>query len=422
MRFIPNLLIRGKFNLKYILIVIALVIITGAIILICGNKLIPGEFSAPFPEIKKITNNKQNPTENIKPLYYYSQSTDPDIFRVIRIDQDITGEDKVTAELEGRFSVIGKFSEEGKFLVVDDNNSNKLYTLNPESGELKEFFVAEEKKEFESAIFSPDKKFLAFSLVSGDYAKATGEIWLSDLENREREKIFEKKRLTLYTKLKVLGWNNGNGKLIVQEIGGDALAVWGKIYLVDTTNGQASKGDNINNYKEVEIKASEADSFLRGSLSPDGKKWLYISCKIPTPEEYDYTSCEDGAEILIYSFEETSSFSLYRNLTNNNNPFRKKLRNINSAVWLDSENILFSIPDGIYKINLNSKETEELYKFQWTDPDDIFKSPSAIKYVADDIIIYERQNFNAGTFVLNLKTKKTAEIEKEELPIDGFLQ
>ena len=428
MRFILNFAAKYKINLKYTLILVSVALATGLAILIFSKIFVPGEFTIPLPEVKNLAANSKKDSENIKPLYYYySQANEPDMFRVIKLDTDISSENIVTVELEGHFSVIGKFSEEGKFFVTSEESPNKLSVLNPENGELKEFFVVEEKKEFISAIFSPDKKFLAFSLVSGDYAKAAGEVWILDLEKKERKKIFEKNRLLLYSELKVLGWKDGNGKIIIQEIGNDALVVWGKIYLVDTKNGGEEKSEqdtnHLNSYKEVEIKASEADSFLRGQLSPDGKKWLYISCKNPTPEDdYDYSSCEEGAEILVYSFEEASSLSLYRNLTNINNPFKKKLRVINSAIWLDSDNIIFTIPDGIYKVNLGSKEAAELHEFKWTDPDDIFKSPSKIIYADDDVIIYARQNFNAGNFILNLKTKKTIEIEDENFTIDGFLK
>src|SRR4030042_3716738 len=343
---------QGKTNLKYILIVVISAVIVSGGILIYSINFARKDFLGNQPEIENLKNNGNKLEKNAKPLYYYFQSYDPDLFTLADLNPDISLEDKISAKLEGSFSVLGEFSEEGKFLVCENKDwpcSNKLSVLNLETGELKDFLIVEEKKGFASAVFSQDKKLLAFSVHSENFGNTAGEIWIYDVAAREKKKVFEKNRLMIYSRLKVLGWNKENNKLIIQEAGGDGGAVWGKVYLVDIQdNGEINgiKNNHINNnYKEIEIKAEEKDYFLQGKLSPDGDNWIYLFCKYPTLEDFEYTSCEEGAEIMIYNFKELSSFSLYKNLAHRNNIYRQKLRIINSAVWLNSEDVIFSTPE-----------------------------------------------------------------------------
>jgi len=358
-------------------------------------------------------------------LFYYSESYNPAIFILSAMNLDIASEDKIIAKLDGSFSVLGKSLEKGKFLICRAEGwpcGNKLYSLDTETGELEDFLTIEEGKSFASAVFSHNKNFLAYTLYSEakeNFRDTTGEVWIYDVEKKTHRKIFEKRPLVLYATLRVLGWNSEDNKVVVREMGSDAGAFWGEIYLIDTNK-------DTDNYKEIGAREGEGRlvNILLGELSPNGENWLYINCEEPTHEEdfYGYLSCEEGEDILVYNFEKMNFSLLYKNLTNPDNSLRRKLRIITSAVWQDDENIIFSIPEGIYKINLVSKQLEQLYKFLWYNPDEIFKFPASIRYADQDIVIYERYNLYEGTFILDIATKKIIELGGRMFDVEGFLR
>jgi hypothetical protein len=410
MSFLSNVF-WGKTNWKALLVLVILAVIVG------GGSL---WYSKQVIQVHKISQTQQQKKDEEteqsgKFLYYYSQSYDPALFSIYRFNFDIAENDNLVAKFNGDFSIIGKSLGEGKFFVCRSETwpcDNKLYILDVKTGELKEYLAAEEGKSFRSAVFSHNKNFLAYTLLKintnaelGE-VKETGEVWIYDLEEKNHRKIFEQE--LGWTSLFVEGWNKKDNKLIVRELGGEGGQSWGAIYLVEATK-------TVDNYTEIPLLG---DDFLFGTLSPDGENWLYHYCEKPTWEYPESESCEEGAEIEMYNFEESNSTTIYKNTFHPDNIYRRKLRVINSVVWQDSENIIFSIPQGIYKIDLDSKQPEELYAFNWSDPDAIFRLPPWVEYANDDIVIYHR----GENFILNLSTKKNMGLGKNMSDINWFLE
>jgi hypothetical protein len=402
---------QGKTNWKFLLIVIILAVVVGEGSLWYSKQII---------QVHKISQTQQQKEDkeieqSNKFLYYYSQSYNPALFTIYKFNFDIAAKDKLVAKLNGYFSIIGKTLEEGKFFASKSYPDSKLYILDVKTGEVKKYLAAEEGKIFESAVFSHNKNFLAYTLLKNtDNAgvgevREMGEIWIYDLKEKSHRKIFETE--LFMSGLFIKGWNKEDNKLVVGNLGGEGGESWGTIYLVDTTK-------TTDNYSE--IRGPSVDDFLFGTLSPDGENWLYHYCEKPTSENHpEYWGCEEGAEIEIYNFEKSESTTIYQNTLHSDNIYKSKLRIINSAVWQDNENIIFSIPQGIYKINLYSKKPEELYTFYWSDPDEIFRSPPWLIYANDNVVIYYR---GGEHFILNLSTKKNMGLGKNISDINWFLE
>jgi len=402
---------QGKTNWKFLVIVIVLALIVGGGALWHARR--PEKPYQP-PEIKKTEQSNNF-------LYYYYQSYNPDSFTIKRFNFDISKEDNLVAKLDDNFSIIGKYSENGKFFARRGElweSGNKLYILDVKTGELKEFLSVEEGKGFDSAVFSHDKKFLAYSLFKnvnangGEDVKEIGEVWIYDLMGKNNIKIFETE--LFMSGLFVEGWNKKDDKLIVRELGGEGGESWGRVYLVETIK-------TVDNYLEIPQPPQPiGNDFLFGALSPDGENWLYHSCEKPTSENHpEYWGCEEGAKIIAYNFEKSESATIYQNTLHADNIYKSKLRVINSTIWQDNENIIFSIPQGIYKINLYSKKPEELYTFYWSNPDEIFRSPPLLIYARDNVVIYYR---GGEHFILNLSTKKNIGLGKNISDISWFLE
>jgi hypothetical protein len=350
------------------------------------------------------------------PLYYYFQSREPAIFTIYEFNPDTPTEKKIIARLEDYFRVLDYAEKEEKLLLKSDN---KLYLFDLKNKQLIELFGLEKEKYINDAIFSSDKKSLAYAVTIGttisNVYRQKGEVWIYDLETNTHKKVFEIKELVVNGVLAVLKWNEKDNKLIVRETGSDVGLLWGNIYLIDTTREKS-------NYKEIveELKLDDInyEKFLRGKPSPDGKNWLYIFCETPIWDLEEHQSlCDVGEEIRIYNFDKGTISSIYRNLNHPYDINRKKKRLIHSAVWQDNENIVFSIPDGIYKVNIQSKSMEEIYRF----PETYKGHPPVIEFANKDFVVYDGYEMGGNYNILDINTKKVIRIIEKNFKVDGIL-
>lgn len=334
-------------------------------------------------------------------IFYYHQSYNPDNFYIYKFGKELSADDKLISKQWGRFNVFGKYISNQQFLI---GKANELYVFDAASREFKEILnTKNEKKSFMSAVLSHSKNSIAYSVLNGgDDYNFGGEIWLYDIKTGEAKKIFEKSTLMLYAGLDVLGWSKEDSKIIAREMGGDAGAIWGKIYLIDVNTAVIS---------EVSLDSKIEVDFLEGSLNPDGEKWLYNYCQNPKGDSLvEPVECEEGEEIMVYDFKTGVHSPVYKNLTHNDNIFKGKIRIIFSSVWQDRDKVVFSIPDGIYRADIDSKKTEEIYKFIWSNPEDIAKFGSYLVKASGNYVFFERYNLYSGFFVLDAGSKKIMEV------------
>lgn len=370
----------------------------------------PKTSATPTPEPTAISTSKLSPTPedkeaktingiSQKSIYYYNQTYNPAVFSVYKFNLELSVLSEKLFSKEINVQVLSSLKENNKYLFGDEN---KIYILDVSSGQLQEIFsINKNEGNFMDAAMSNDKNKIAFSLDTDPemYRNKKAELWIYDLKTKQKNKIFEDV-LGLYTGMSVLGWGDSDKYIVLREMGGDAGAIWGGVIIVDTKSPYNVQ--KINNDR----------NFLLGHLSPNGNLWLYFECDKPTGEHpiEDRTECEEGEQLKVYDFRTKETKSVYRNISHGNNTMKGKLRTVSGSIWQNDDSIIFSIPDGIYKLVLSTQAATELYKFEWNDPEEVFNQPTYLTLADNDFIVFERYNHYAGKWILDLESGRVTEM------------
>lgn len=340
-------------------------------------------------------------TLNTTGLYYYFNNYDRDSFSIYRFSNDISEIDQPLIINNQHLRIYGKYLGKNEILTSDKNN---LYSTNVVTGEQEMIIAGETGKIITGASVNLTKNQLVYSVTEGNGMEGTGEVWLYNLSTKKTQMIFQKS-LGIYTVLSMRGWNGSNSKIVILEAAGDAGLVGGVLRLINADAPYAPT--------EIIVDESIKTGFVRGKLSPDGRKWLYAYCSTPQNSQSDPgTNCPTGEELFVYDFESSKHHSIYKNISHGNNISADKLRIIFSSMWLDNDTVAFSNPDGIYKTSIVLPQTVELYRFTWSSPEDINKNRTDIVLAGNKYIVFQRYGIYGGTFILDIKSKKVSEISQ----------
>lgn len=339
-------------------------------------------------------------TLNTAGLYYYFNNYDPDSFSIYRFSSDISEIDQPLIINNQHLRIYGKYLGKNEILTSDKNN---LYSTNVVTGEQEIIITSETGKIITGASVNSNKNQLVYSTTEGNGMEGTGEVWLYNLNTKETQRIFQRS-LGIYAVLSVLGWNDDNSKIVTLEAAGDAGLVGGVLHLIDADAPYAATEIIVDESKEY---------FVRGKLSPDGRKWLYAHCATPlTSQSVPGSTCSAGEELFVYDFESSKHQSIYKNISHGDNISNDKLRIIFSSAWLDNDTVAFSNPDGIYKTSIISPQPVELYRFTWSSPEDINKNRTDVVLAGNKYVVFQRYGIYDGTFILDTKSKKVSEISQ----------
>lgn len=330
-------------------------------------------------------------------IYYYKETflNEENKFDIYKLNPGLDADKKVFTS-DDHIVFLDEYKNNSEYIV---STPNSLSIFNLESGSMKELISTDSDLFINTAKLANDKENIAYSINKGDhFSQGVGEIWIYNTNTRSKNKVFSKSPLGLYTGLEVLGWYPDDSKLVLREIGGDGPAVWGDIHILDL-----NQPDNI---KTVQVEDELSQDFITGLLSPDGLNWLYTTCPGENKNNHVYEPCEEGEELVVYNLDSQNYFPVYKNTTHDNNISKGKLRVIFSAVWQDNENIVLSIPDGVYRVNINTQKSDKIYNLVFHNPDISFENRTYVTDISNDYAVIQRTGFNASTGILELDSSK----------------
>jgi len=302
---------------------------------------------------------------------------------------------------EAPFQLLCKSSAQGKYIA---HTNDRLYEVNMEKKTKKELMRLTGNRRITGFSFSHDgTRFAVSSVLPGDSEETnTGELWIGDTASYKVNLLHKVKSLGQYSSLYVQGWTVDDQRVILTEMGGDGGDIWGSIYTIA-----------ISKPKKVlpVYHDKNGSSYLLGELSPDGRIWLFTFCPGNKGTNQTTDTCEQGAELRSYNIETKKEHTIYKNLSHSDNTHREKLRAIYSFKWLDSENVVVTIADGLMRINVKTGKSNLILPYNWYDPDIIYGTKPEVLLAGWDRIILRHQGSN-DVFILFPGTGKLLQLEK----------
>lgn len=312
---------------------------------------------------------------------------------------------KIASFKSPAISVLGKYIEPNTYLVNLNVSPGKMEVLNAETGKIETLLEVDPSGYFRAVAISEDKKWLAYGITTEGQPNSS-EIWLYNLETKQKKVLVPKTEQKIYQGYAILGWRNDDQELIVSALGGDAGAIWGDVYQVNVTSGTMTK--------VTPVPDSAMHNFLRGKLSPDGNSWLYQYCQTPTKENaqnstetdgFGGVGCDSGAELRTYNFATKKTSSVYHNNRYSDNTKKSSLQTIIDFIWQDDSNVLAVVPGAIIKLSVGSSETSEkvLYEFDSINPMEYQHNPINLISASTGQVVFSH---NEGIEILDLVSQK----------------
>ncbi len=347
---------------KYIMIpiIVILVLACAAILYIQFSKptATPAPVPAPVKEDVKVKSGTS---------FYLATESDGDssVERATRLYQysadSATQDVQILETKEKFFDVLTKYNQ--PYTYIAKNATNKFFILDANAGKIDLLFELAEDPMVREVAVSEDKTMMAYArnFEGSENGKSGGSIWTYNFETKTQKEIVKKTELGLYQGFSVLGWRDNDKELIVSGLGGDAGATWGDIYQVNIATGAMVKVMPVAEKNQME--------FLRGTLSPNGDKWLYTHCEQPDEVarekegEFNGGACISGTELRTYDFGTKDIKTVYKNLRYENNNDKNILRVVMDYKWESNTNIIASVPGAILAITIGKDVAEEIYLF-----------------------------------------------------------
>lgn len=363
-------------------------------------------FPETAPEPIVVTDEKPDkPAVNIG-AYYLTANNEGKVARVYGYTGNSAAPDIKVADIDtNTVSILGKYTEPHTYLAAIGGKSD-IYILDAVTGKTDVLVKNDGEGYLRQAAISNDKKWLAYGLTyEGD--TPTSDLWLFNLETKERKELIEKTPQQTYQGYAVLGWRNDDQELIVSALGGDAGAVWGDIYQVNVTTGTAAK--------VTPVPTAAMNYFIRGTLSPNGNLWAYTFCQTPDktdgePVPAASEPCTTGAEIRTYDFTTKQTQTVFHNLRFETNNDKNLLRSVLSMLWQDDRTLVAAIPGAVIEIDATAKDkVTDLFTFDRYNPQNfqtsyvglLAASPAQIVFTRDEEPqVYDR--VSKKTEVLNI--------------------
>ncbi|MBI4086521.1 hypothetical protein HY416_00865 [Candidatus Kaiserbacteria bacterium] len=254
---------------------------------------------------------------------------------------------------------------------------------------------------------------IAFIIADGRNERAENSVLhivsLQDQSKTERYPLSEKS--PLYAGFGFLVATPDSHAIYLHETGGDGGFIWSQWYNVDRTTKTVKKMEGLPPIPQGEENPTAS------TFSPDRTKLAYADFSaVVDPddvgqeyEEGQYGRClrfdtnllqkyaSFGGTVLVRDLRTGATNEIFRNLSYQDNFCKNVGNRIISLRWLDDSLLAFETIDGVYAIDVNSKQRKTLFTFEETVSPGQQTRPALLSIQQPFIIFSDRSIVQTGT-------------------------
>ena len=234
------------------------------------------------------------------------------------------------------------------------------------------------------ARFLDDGNSLTFITANDKNARAENSVLhIVSLQNQQNQESIPLSEVSpLYAGFGFLAATPDGKTIYLHETGGDAGAIWSQWYKVDRITKTVQKLEKL-----PPVAKGEGNPTI-SVFSPDRTKLAYIDFSAIVEQAdldfEDYNSGDyvggpclkgsnaiqkyepDGGTIMIQDLRIGNTIEAFRNLSYSDNFCKNVARRIISLKWLDNSRLAFETIDGVYVLDINTKQKQTLFTFEST--------------------------------------------------------
>jgi len=360
----------------------------------CGSALTGGVPSSTVPAQTTTPGADGVPTFE---AYYYivDESSQPATqYRIFRVSPNLAEPDDLTHSFAiaggGHRVITDSWMQDTILFVANGMTQSAIYALDvssegSEPTELVTVSMDGSKAEgVRDVRLIDDGTGLAFITSEGIEARAENSVLhVISLEKREEnESYLLSAESPLYSGFRFLAATPDSTAIYLDEIGGDGPFVWSQWYRVDR------RSQTVQRLEGLPPMAVHGFRPVTYAFSPDRSKFAYADFSAMVDQADLQTgafeegggpaSClrfnsdaigkyeAEGGTISIHDFGSGTTNEVFRNLAYSNNYCKNVARRIVSIKWLDDSHLAFETIDGVYALDIDTRQQEALFVFEDT--------------------------------------------------------
>jgi hypothetical protein len=291
---------------------------------------------------------------------------------LFKVQPDGDKGDVELATIEGYYADKYYHDRKGRILLfASDGSRQSLYVYSICAGKLqKAVDLPEADRAVTSARYVGDGDTLLVATTDAGPAELATNSRLEVYEQGRRISIADvSKESPLYASVAIIGVSPDGSVAYLSERGGDAGDWWGTYYRWDKTANSVQK---LGDFEVIQEK--ERSGYLLDALNPSATLALRVHRAIYEPDDLEspqsatlacikkrafdsgrYDSI--GDEVLVRDMSTQEERVVYRNLMGARNLCWNYLRVITAPRWRNDHTIVFSMPYGIYEIDVRGANT-----------------------------------------------------------------
>ena len=273
--------------------------------------------------------------------------------------------------IEGYYAYQYSHDRKGRvFLFANEGSRQSLYVYSICAGKLQRAVdLPEADRAVTSARYVGDGDTLLVATTDASAERATNSR-LEVYEQGRRISIADvSKESPLYASVAIIGVSPDGSVAYLREAGGDAGDAWGTYYRWDKTANSVQK---LGDFEVIEEK--EPTGYLLDALNPSATLALRVHRANYAPDDLESPQSATapclnkrafdsgrynniGDEVLVRDMSTQEERVVYRNLMGARNLCWNYLRVIAAPRWRNDHTIVFSMPSGIYEIDVRDGNT-----------------------------------------------------------------
>ena len=266
------------------------------------------------------------------------------------------------------------------------------------------------------ARFLDDGNSLTFITANDRNARAENSVLhIVSLQNQQNQESIPLSEVSpLYAGFGFLATTPDGKTIYLHETGGDAGAIWSQWYKVDRITktvqrlekfppvAKGEENPTISIFSPDRTKLAYADfsaiveqadldfeDYNRGGyVGPCLKYWGSNAMQKYQPE---------GGTIMIQDLRTGNTTEVFRNLSYSDNLCKNVARRIISLKWLDNSLLAFEMIDGVYVLDVNTKQQQTLFSFERTISPGQQTRPSILSVQLPFIVFSDRSIVQTNT-------------------------